>query len=283
MFAAAVGRTTRAITSYCGFNLIPSLTALEQLSVMNELGARHSRRNRGNAAKRAEMLLDAVGLADHRDKRPHQLSGGQRQRVNIARALMNGPSVLLVDEPTSALDQERGASIIELILRLTDELNRDVESPAAAFIDRTLRAEASEWRTWADGDESVGGLRVYGTSVGAVRGTVRDALQRHRDLQHDDITALASQLWAPAVFERRLAAIVLLQVQVDTLTGNDLTRIEGFLRDARVPALIEPLALDVVRPLLARLSGTEADRAQRILSRWAGSDAVGLRAAAALV
>ena len=63
-------------------NLIPSLTALEQLSVMNELGARHSRRNRGNATKRAETLLDAVGLADHRDKRPHQLSGGQRQRVN---------------------------------------------------------------------------------------------------------------------------------------------------------------------------------------------------------
>lgn len=104
-------------------NLIPSLTALEQLSVMNELGARHSRRNRRQAAKRAETLLDAVGLADHRDKRPHQLSGGQRQRVNIARALMNDPSALLVDEPTSALDQERGASIIELILRLTDELN----------------------------------------------------------------------------------------------------------------------------------------------------------------
>ena len=104
-------------------NLIPSLTAREQLTVMNELGARHSRRNRGKAATRADVLLDAVGLADQRDKRPHQLSGGQRQRVNIARALMNDPSVLLVDEPTSALDQERGASIIDLILRLTDELN----------------------------------------------------------------------------------------------------------------------------------------------------------------
>jgi hypothetical protein len=158
-----------------------------------------------------------------------------------------------------------------------------VESPAAAFIDRTLRAEASEWRTWADGDASVGGLHVYGTSVGAVRGTVRDALRRHRDLQDDDITALASELWAEPVFERRFAAIVLLQGQVGALTGKDLTRIEGLLRDSRVPGLIEPLALDVVRPLLARLTGTEADRARRIVTRWAAAAAEGLRAAAALL
>jgi len=104
-------------------NLIPSLTAREQLSVMNELGAPRSRRDRAAAASRADELLAAVGLAEHGHKRPHQLSGGQRQRVNIARALMNDPSVLLVDEPTSALDQERGARIIDLILRLTDERN----------------------------------------------------------------------------------------------------------------------------------------------------------------
>ncbi len=104
-------------------NLLPSLTAVEQLVVMNELGERGSRRRRTAAIRRAEDLLDAVGLTASRHKRPHQLSGGQRQRINIARALMNDPAVLLVDEPTSALDQERGASIIDLILQLTDQRN----------------------------------------------------------------------------------------------------------------------------------------------------------------
>lgn len=104
-------------------NLLPALTAQEQLTVMNELGRAGSRSRRKETAARSAEMLDAVGLAGHRDNRPHQLSGGERQRVNIARALMNAPSVLLVDEPTSALDQERGASIIDLILRLTSELD----------------------------------------------------------------------------------------------------------------------------------------------------------------
>lgn len=102
-------------------NLLPSLTAIEQLTVMNELGKRNSRAQRAQVTTRAGNLLNAVGLASQADRRPHQLSGGQRQRINIARALMNGPRVLLIDEPTSALDQERGSSIIDLILRLTEE------------------------------------------------------------------------------------------------------------------------------------------------------------------
>jgi len=102
-------------------NLLPSLTASEQLRVMGELGGKRRAGARAAATHRADELLDAVGLSAHRDKRPHQLSGGQRQRVNIARALMNDPSALLVDEPTSALDQERGAEIIDLILRLSTE------------------------------------------------------------------------------------------------------------------------------------------------------------------
>ncbi|MCX5315542.1 ABC transporter ATP-binding protein [Streptomyces sp. NBC_00154] len=98
-------------------NLLPSLTAAEQLQVMAQIDGRNPR----TAHNRAMELLDAVGLADQAGRRPHQLSGGQRQRVNIARALMNDPTVLLVDEPTSSLDHERGAVVIDLIIRLTHQ------------------------------------------------------------------------------------------------------------------------------------------------------------------
>ncbi|MFJ7947928.1 ABC transporter ATP-binding protein [Streptomyces sp. NPDC096354] len=98
-------------------NLLPSLTTAEQLQVMAHIDGRNPR----TARNRAMELLDAVGLADQAGRRPHQLSGGQRQRINIARALMNDPTVLLVDEPTSSLDHERGAVVIDLITRLTHQ------------------------------------------------------------------------------------------------------------------------------------------------------------------
>ncbi|MGW1373814.1 ABC transporter ATP-binding protein [Streptomyces sp. NPDC002446] len=98
-------------------NLLPSLTAAEQLQVMAHLDGRSPRK----ARSRALELLAAVGLDGQAHRRPHQLSGGQRQRINIARALMNDPAVLLVDEPTSALDHDRGAEVLDLLLALTHE------------------------------------------------------------------------------------------------------------------------------------------------------------------
>ncbi|CAL9643012.1 ABC transporter ATP-binding protein [Streptomyces albus] len=98
-------------------SLLPSLTAAEQLQVMAGIDGRSPAR----ARSRALTLLEAVGLAGQAHRRPHQLSGGQRQRVNIARALMNEPTVLLVDEPTSALDHTRGAAVLDLLTRLTHQ------------------------------------------------------------------------------------------------------------------------------------------------------------------
>ncbi|WP_420179524.1 ABC transporter ATP-binding protein [Paenarthrobacter sp. TA1.8] len=98
-------------------NLLPSLTAVEQLLIREHLRGKPVRDEREKAAE----LLNVVGLSGVAHKRPHQLSGGQRQRVNIARALMGSPTVLLVDEPTAALDHERSESIVRLLRQVTDE------------------------------------------------------------------------------------------------------------------------------------------------------------------
>ena len=92
-------------------NLVPFLTARENLLVVDELGQR-----RGKAAQqRADELLDELGLADRAKNLPSQLSGGQRQRVAIGRALMNDPKLVLFDEPTSALDTKLGEQVMDLI------------------------------------------------------------------------------------------------------------------------------------------------------------------------
>jgi putative ABC transport system ATP-binding protein len=97
------------------FQLLPTLTALENVSVPLELqGAK-------DAASKSMELLEKVGLADRFHHYPSQLSGGEQQRVALARAFSNTPSILFADEPTGNLDEETGEKVIQLLFDLNRE------------------------------------------------------------------------------------------------------------------------------------------------------------------
>jgi putative ABC transport system ATP-binding protein len=95
-------------------NLVPFLTAEENLVVVDEIAGRRGVGPKA-ARTRARQLLDELGLGHRAGNLPAQLSGGERQRVAIGRALFNSPALVLFDEPTSALDTTTGAQVMELI------------------------------------------------------------------------------------------------------------------------------------------------------------------------
>lgn len=97
------------------FQLIPTLTALENVMVPLEL------RGESNARETAMNLLERVGLADRHDHYPTQLSGGEQQRVSLARAFSNNPKILFADEPTGNLDEETSQKVEQLIFDLNKE------------------------------------------------------------------------------------------------------------------------------------------------------------------
>jgi putative ABC transport system ATP-binding protein len=99
------------------YNLIPSLTALENVALVTEVSARPMDPARA---------LELVGLGDRRDHFPSQMSGGEQQRVAIARAIAKQPDVLLCDEPTGALDLETGIIVLEALTRVNGELGATV-------------------------------------------------------------------------------------------------------------------------------------------------------------
>lgn len=101
------------------FNLIPVLTALENISFLLQMQGRSDKECR----ERSEELLVSVGLKDRMHNRPNQLSGGQQQRVAVARALASKPDFVLADEPTASLDSKSSGNLLDMMLNLNEEQN----------------------------------------------------------------------------------------------------------------------------------------------------------------
>jgi ABC-type lipoprotein export system ATPase subunit len=121
------------------FNLIPTLTALENVA----LPLQFSTKKQGNAHQRARELLEVLGLGDRLDHRPTQLSGGQQQRVAIARALANHPPLILCDEPTGSLDSEASEAVMSALRDVQAKTNTTViivthDTNVASQLDRLI-------------------------------------------------------------------------------------------------------------------------------------------------
>ena len=216
--------------------------------------------------------LPAVTIATHGEVmhliEEHRLFGQGLSLVGahlLASVLLTPPAQLWTrDKRLAAAARAAGAVIRQM-------------TEAADFIDGALQYEVSPY-VWPS--EERDGLLRYGTSVGAIRGTVRDAQKRYPGMSHDDITALSSELWAQPVFERRQAAVILLQSHVDLLVAGDLTRIEGFIRTAKSSALVDQLVTDVLIPLLAAMDERALARVRVVIARWAVDSNALVRAAA---
>ncbi|MFM8946386.1 MAG: ABC transporter ATP-binding protein, partial [Actinomycetota bacterium] len=119
------------------YNLIPTLTAAENITLPIDLG-----RKEGDRAC-IDKVVDAVHLTDRLDHRPSELSGGQQQRVAVARALASKPKIIFADEPTGNLDSKTGAEILRFMRQAVTELGQTIvmvthDPVAAAYADRVI-------------------------------------------------------------------------------------------------------------------------------------------------
>jgi putative ABC transport system ATP-binding protein len=128
-------------------NLIPFLTAAENVRLAMEINDQPARVSR----QRAMELLEYLGVAERAEYLPSKLSGGEEQRVAVARALANRPSLILADEPTAALDSVHGRQVMELFRKVAHEQNAGVivvthDHRALDLFDRTLEMEDGKLR-----------------------------------------------------------------------------------------------------------------------------------------
>lgn len=125
-----------------GFNLLPVLSARENVELPLLLAPLSKRQRR----EQAERALELVGLADRMDHKPRELSGGQEQRVAIARAIATDPQVILADEPTGDLDRNTADAVLEMLQRLNKELGKTIlmvthDPQAATYADKTIHLD----------------------------------------------------------------------------------------------------------------------------------------------
>jgi putative ABC transport system ATP-binding protein len=123
------------------FNLIPTLTVLENVSLPVELAGSDRKGHR-----RAATLLERVGLGNRLDTYPDKLSGGEQQRVAIARALVHDPALILADEPTGNLDEDTGGTVLHLLLELSRDAGKTLimathDADIAHYADQVLYLE----------------------------------------------------------------------------------------------------------------------------------------------
>jgi putative ABC transport system ATP-binding protein len=138
------------------YNLMPSLTALENVEMPLLLTRLDKSRRRSNA----KAALALVGMSDRETHKPRELSGGQQQRVAIARAIVSDPAILVCDEPTGDLDRESADSILELLRALSKQHKKTIvmvthDPKAAAFAGRILNLEKGALLGGASGAASV--------------------------------------------------------------------------------------------------------------------------------
>jgi len=161
------GRVTQFRARHVGFvfqqfNLIPTLTVVENVSVPLRLQGRNAR----EARRAAASMLERVGLADKIDERPMRLSGGQQQRVAIARALVHQPALIVCDEPTSALDSQTGHQVMELLMPQPGDTPRTVivvthDPRIYHFADRIAEMEDGTVRRTLSRSEAAGALGSF--------------------------------------------------------------------------------------------------------------------------
>ena len=119
------------------FNLVPTLTALENITLPTDIAGKKP------DEKWLQTIIDAVGLSDRLDHRPSELSGGQQQRVACARALASRPAIVFADEPTGNLDSQSGSEVLTLLRRSVDDFQQTIvmvthDPSAASHADRVV-------------------------------------------------------------------------------------------------------------------------------------------------